>query len=180
MHTRAKRALPRLPTDVTMHCIQCGPPAYSVGRALDRAAVPPGVVPAEVDEDKARRSRQWFWQCAARAYSAHSRAKEAAAVPYNPPERLLRIKHRQGDLGFTSALLVHDGSSPQEWCVRLESPAELDVFREHLAQGRSMAFTLITRAGDLYQGEAAVARISPPSEEATIVTLSGVGPLLAS
>ena len=24
MHTRAKRALPRLPTDVTMHCIQCG------------------------------------------------------------------------------------------------------------------------------------------------------------
>jgi hypothetical protein len=43
-----------------------------------------------------------------------------------------------------------------------------------------MAFTLVTRAGDLYQGEAAVARISPPSEEATIVTLSGVGPLLAS
>jgi hypothetical protein len=101
-------------------------------------------------------------------------------VPYNPPERLHRIKHRHRDLGFTSALLVHDWSSPQEWCVRLESPAEADVFREHLAQGRSMAFTLITRAGDLCQGESAVARISPPSEEATIATLSGVGPLLAS
>ena len=101
-------------------------------------------------------------------------------MPYKPPERLHRIKHRRRDLGFTSALLVHDGSSPQVWCVRVESPAEVDVFREHLAQGRSMAFTLITRAGDLYQGEAAVARISPPSEEATIVTLSGVGPLLAS
>jgi hypothetical protein len=64
--------------------------------------------------------------------------------------------------------------------VRLESPAEADAFREHLAQGRSMAFTLVTRAGDPYQGEAAVAGISPPSEEATIVTRSGIGPLLAS
>jgi len=61
-------------------------------------------------------------------------------VPHKPPERLHRIKHRRRDLGFTSALLVHDGSSPQEWCVRVESP----------------------------------------SEEATIVTLSGVGPLLTS
>ena len=39
-----------------------------------------------------------------------------------------------------SALLVHDGSSPQEWCVRIESP----------------------------------------SDETTIVTVSGIGPLLAS
>ena len=64
--------------------------------------------------------------------------------------------------------------------MRVESPAEIDVFREHFGQGRSMSFTFVTRAGELYEGEAAVARISPPSEEATIVTISGVGPLLAS
>ena len=98
----------------------------------------------------------------------------------NYPERLQRIKHRHSVLGFASALLVHDGSSPQDWCVRVESPAEVDLFREHLAQGRSMSFTFFTRAGDLYQGEAAVARISPPSDETTIVTISGIGPLLAS
>ena len=101
-------------------------------------------------------------------------------MPYNPPERLLRIKHRHGDLGFTSALLVHDGSSPEDWCVRIESPAEVDEFREHLVQGRSMSFMFFTRAGDLYQGEAAVARVSPPSDETTIVTISGIGPLLGS
>jgi hypothetical protein len=117
---------------------------------------------------------------AAREHSAHGRAKEAAGVQFKPPERLRRIKHRHRDLGFTSAVLVHDGSSPQEWCVRVESPAEVDVFREHLAEGRPMSFTFITREGDLYQGEAAVARISPPSEEAVIVTVSGVGPLVAS
>jgi hypothetical protein len=77
-------------------------------------------------------------------------------------------------------LLVHDGSSPEEWCVRVESPAEIDLFREHLAQGRSMSFTFVTRAGDLYLGEAAVARVSPSSDEAAVVTISGIGPLQAS
>lgn len=101
-------------------------------------------------------------------------------MPYTPPERLRRIKHRHRDLGFTSALLVHDGSSPEEWCVRVESPAEIDLFREHLAQGRSMSFTFVTRAGDLYLGEAAVARVSPSSDEAAVVTISGIGPLQAS
>jgi len=101
-------------------------------------------------------------------------------VTHNAPERLQRIKHRQRVLGFASAVLVHDGSSPQEWCVRIESPAEVDEFREHLAQGESMSFTFFTRAGDLYQGEAAVARISSPSDETTIVTVSGIGPLQAS
>ena len=108
-------------------------------------------------------------------YSAHGSAKEAAAVTYNPPERLQRIKQGHRGLGFASALLVHDGSSPQDWCVRIESPAEVDEFREHLAQGRSMSFTFFTRAGDLYQGEAAVARVSPASDETTIVTISGIG-----
>ena len=101
-------------------------------------------------------------------------------MTYQPPERLQRIKLSHRVLGFASALLVHDGSSPQEWCVRIESPAEVDEFREHLAEGRSMSFTFFTRAGDLYQGEAAVARVSPPSDETTIVTVSGIGPLLSS
>ncbi len=64
--------------------------------------------------------------------------------------------------------------------MRIESPAEVDEFREHLAEGRSMSFTFFTRTGDLYQGEAAVARVSPPSDETTIVTVSGIGPLLSS
>jgi len=91
--------------------------------------------------------------------------------------RLLKIKHEHRDLGFLSARLVTDTGYQVGWCLRVESPADLDEFRGHLAEGSSMALTMVTREGDYLRGEACVASVSDCVDAATIVTLSGMGPL---
>jgi hypothetical protein len=91
--------------------------------------------------------------------------------------RLLRIKHDHRDIGFLSARVVEDAGYQASWCLRVESPADLDEFRSHLAQGSSMALMMITREGDQLRGEACVASVSDCVDAATIVTLAGMGPL---
>ncbi len=63
------------------------------------------------------------------------------------------------------------------WCLRIESPSDPDEFREHLAAGSSMAFTMVTRDGDRLSGDACVASVSDCVDAATVVLLAGVGPL---
>jgi len=91
--------------------------------------------------------------------------------------RLLKIKHDHRDIGFLSARVVTDEVYQAAWCLRVESPGDLDEFRGHLAQGSSMALTMVTREGDHLRGEACVASVSDCVDAATIVTLSGMGPL---
>ena len=91
--------------------------------------------------------------------------------------RLLKIKHDHREIGFMSARVVKDESCEAAWCLRVESPADLDEFRGHLAQGSSMDLMMVTRDGDQLRGEACVASVSNCVDAATIVTLSGMGPL---
>jgi len=91
--------------------------------------------------------------------------------------RLLKIKHDHRDIGFLSARVVRDRGYQAAWCLRVESPADLEEFRGHLAEGSSMALTMVTREGDHLRGEACVASVSDCVDSATIVTLSGMGPL---
>lgn len=91
--------------------------------------------------------------------------------------RLLKIKHDHRDIGFLSARVVEDAGYQAAWCLRVESPADIDEFRGHLAEGSSMALTMVTREGDQLRGEACVASVSDCADAATIVTLSGMGPL---
>ena len=91
--------------------------------------------------------------------------------------RLFKIKHDHRDIGFLSARVVRDRGCQAAWCLRVESPADVDEFRGHLAEGSSMALTMITREGDHLRGEACVASVSDCADSATIVTLSGMGPL---
>ena len=91
--------------------------------------------------------------------------------------RLLKIKHDHRDIGFLSARVVTDEEYPAAWCLRVQSPADLDEFRGHLAEGSSMVLTMVTREGDQLRGEACVASVSDCVDAATVVTLSGVGPL---
>ena len=91
--------------------------------------------------------------------------------------RLMRIKHDHRDLGFMRAEVVFDDSSPLSWGLHVESPADVDEFRDHLVAGKSMTLTLITRAGEQFLGEAAVASVSSTADVAAFVTLCGIGPL---
>ena len=91
--------------------------------------------------------------------------------------RLLKIKHDHRDIGFLSARVVEEKGCEAGWCLRVESPADLDEFRGHLAEGSSMVLTMVTREGDQLRGEACVASVSDCVDAATIVTLSGMGPL---
>jgi hypothetical protein len=91
--------------------------------------------------------------------------------------RLLKIKHDHRDIGFLSARVVRDELYQAAWCLRVESPSDLDEFRGHLAEGSSMVLTMVTREGDQLRGEACVASVSDCVDAATIVTLSGMGPL---
>jgi hypothetical protein len=91
--------------------------------------------------------------------------------------RLLRIRHDHRDLGFLSAHVVTDEGYEAAWMLRVESPADIDEFRGHLADGSGMTLTMVTRGGDHYRGEACVASVSDSIDSATIVTLSGMGPL---
>jgi hypothetical protein len=91
--------------------------------------------------------------------------------------RLLKIQHDHRDIGFLSARVVEDAGCEAAWCLRVESPADPDEFRGHLAAGSSMTLTLVTREGDHFRGEACVASVSDCIDAATVVTLSGMGPL---
>lgn len=93
--------------------------------------------------------------------------------------RLLRIKHERRDLGFFSARVVTDDVAVAGWCLRVESPADLREFQDHLSRGTTMALTMVTREGDHLRGEACVASVSACVETASVVTLSGLGPLTA-
>ena len=89
----------------------------------------------------------------------------------------MRIKHDCRDLGFSSARVLRDDPSQPAWLLRVESPADLDEFRGHLVNGSSMSLTMVTRDGDCLRGEACVAHVSDSYAAATVVTLSGMGPL---
>ena len=91
--------------------------------------------------------------------------------------RLLRIKHDHREIGFLSARVVKDELCQTAWCLRVESPADIDEFRGHLVQGSSMDLMMVTREGDQLRGEACVASVSNCVDAATVVTLSGLGPL---
>ncbi|MCX6372665.1 MAG: hypothetical protein NTX16_06205 [Actinobacteria bacterium] len=91
--------------------------------------------------------------------------------------RLLKIKHDRQDIGFLSASIVREDGHQGSWCLRVESPADLEAFRVHLAEGSSMALTMVTREGDQLRGEACVASVSDCVNAATVVTLAGMGPL---
>ena len=95
-------------------------------------------------------------------------------------QRLLRIKHDCRDLGFFSARVLRDDPSQASWLLRVESPADVDEFRGHLLNGSSMALTMVTRDGDYLRGEACVAHVNDAYDAATVVTLSGLGPLYAT
>jgi hypothetical protein len=91
--------------------------------------------------------------------------------------RLLRLKHDHMEIGFLSARVVRDDLYQAAWCLRVESPADLDEFRSHLAHGSSMDLLMVTREGDELCGEACVASVSGSADVATVVTLAGMGPL---
>ncbi len=94
-----------------------------------------------------------------------------------PAGRLLKIKHEHREIGFLSARLVNESSCPGAWCLRVESPENLDEFQQHLAQGSSMLLTLFARDGSVYRGEACVSSVSASADVASLVVLAGVGPL---
>ena len=95
-----------------------------------------------------------------------------------PAGRLLKIKHKHREIGFLSARLVSEHSCPSAWGLRVESPADVYEFQQHLAKGSSMTLTLITRDGSVYRGEACVSSVTTSADVATLVVLAGVGPLL--
>jgi hypothetical protein len=77
-----------------------------------------------------------------------------------------------------SARVTSDDGRAESWSLLVQSPADVDEFRGHLRACSSMDLLMITRDGDLWRGEACVAHLSEGGEAATMVTLSGVGPLL--
>jgi hypothetical protein len=95
--------------------------------------------------------------------------------------RLLRLRHDRENVGFLSAsLMVEDPSMNRHWLLRLESPSTLDLFREFLGTGSAMSFSMITREGQIYRGEACVSSLSDAENGPTSVALAGVGPLHGS
>jgi hypothetical protein len=95
-----------------------------------------------------------------------------------PVGRLIKLSHDHRDMGFLSARLVDEYGCPDSWCLRVESPADVDEFSEHLHLGTSMALRMVTRDGRVFRGEACVSSVSMSADVATLVVLSGVGPLL--
>jgi hypothetical protein len=95
--------------------------------------------------------------------------------------RLLRLRHDRENVGFLSAsLLVEDPTANRHWLLRLESPSTLDLFRSFLGSGGSMSFSMITREGHIFRGEACVSSLSDATDGPTSVALAGVGPLHGS
>jgi hypothetical protein len=94
-----------------------------------------------------------------------------------PPRRLLRLRHERTDLGFLSASLSEDGGRDTSWMLRVESPSSFEGFHDHLADGSSMALSMVTRDGEQLRGEAYVSSISDGVDTATVVVMAGAGPL---
>jgi hypothetical protein len=92
-------------------------------------------------------------------------------------KRLLKLKHDRRDLSFLSARVLGEDEAQTCWLLRVESPSDVDEFRTHLATGASMAFSMVTRDGEQFRGEASVSTVSDSFDAATVVTLSGMGPL---
>jgi hypothetical protein len=95
-----------------------------------------------------------------------------------PTRRLLKLRHDRTDLGFLSASVVEEemGREPY-WMLRVESPSNTEEFRNHLADGSSMALSMVTREGAQLRGEAYVSSVSDGVDVATVVVLAGSGPL---
>jgi hypothetical protein len=92
--------------------------------------------------------------------------------------RLLRLKHDRNDLGFLAASIsVDEAGREPYWSLRVESPASAAEFRDHLADGSSMALSMVTRDGTQLRGDAYVSSISDGVDSATVVVLAGAGPL---
>ncbi|HEY5169724.1 MAG TPA: hypothetical protein VIK03_10080 [Thermoleophilia bacterium] len=91
--------------------------------------------------------------------------------------RLLRLRHDRTDLGFLSASLAEDGGRDPYWSLRVEAPSSAEEFRDHLHEGSSMSFSMITRDGVHLRGEAYVSSMSDGVDAATVVVLAGTGPL---
>jgi hypothetical protein len=91
--------------------------------------------------------------------------------------RLLKIKHDHRDIGFLSARVVTDEWCKTAWTLRVESPADIDEFRTHLADGACMTLTMVSRGGDHFRGEACVSSVSDSVDTVSVVTLAGMGPL---
>jgi hypothetical protein len=91
--------------------------------------------------------------------------------------RLLKLRHDRQDLGFLSARVVEDDGRDSPWSLAVLSPSDVGRFRDHLIEGSSMSLTMITHEGDHLRGEACVASVSVGGDTATLVALSGMGPL---
>jgi hypothetical protein len=91
---------------------------------------------------------------------------------------LLKLQHERREIGFLSARVTEEESSrEQSWTLRVESPASAEDFREHLTDGSSMSLVMVTRDGERLSGEAYIATISDGTDTATVVVLTGAGPL---
>jgi len=92
-------------------------------------------------------------------------------------QRLLKLKHERRDLGFLRARLLREDAQRSDWNLLIESPADLEEFREHLSGGSSIALAMVPHDGEHLRGEACVASISEGVTAASVVKLSGIGPL---
>lgn len=92
--------------------------------------------------------------------------------------RLLRLRHGRENVEFLSAsLMVDDPTMKRHWLLRLVSPSTLELFRDCLGSGSAMSFSMITREGEIFRGEACVSSLSDATDGPTSVALAGVGPL---
>jgi hypothetical protein len=89
---------------------------------------------------------------------------------------LLRIRHDQHDLEFLTGRIVSDSGGT--WFLRIQASKEAGEYREHLVRGAPMDLNLVANTGDRYAGEACVASVSLTHDGATLVVLTGIGPLL--
>jgi len=92
-------------------------------------------------------------------------------------KRLLQLKLERRELGFYSARVVREDAGKSGWMLRVESPSELEDFRDHMRSGTSLSLNMLTVDGDRLAGEACVASLSDSMDAATVVVLSGMGPL---
>ncbi len=94
------------------------------------------------------------------------------------PRRLYKLRHDRTEIGFLSARLVEEESGRESnWQLRVEEPASVEDFRDHLMDGSSMSLGMITRDGAHLRGEAYVSSVSDGMDAATMVVLAGAGPL---
>ncbi len=90
--------------------------------------------------------------------------------------RVIRIKYGCRDIGFTGARLDEAASFGPGWQLCVQSPENLDEFRDDLAQAKSIALSLFAVDGRWCAGQAVVAFISE-DPHFPVVTLTGQGPL---